>query len=370
MRSIINQPVAQKKVLLRVDFNLPMNEKGEILDFRRMDASLPTIKFLLDRQAKVILISHLGRPQGKVVEGLKLKQIASALARRLGVRQEVDLIQLDSFSAYKISPALYLLENIRFYPQEEKNDFRFARSLANLGELFVNDAFSCSHRAHASISAITRFLPSCAGLALQKEVRMLSQISRHPRKPLVCLLGGAKVQDKIQILTALKKADWFLLGGVLANTFLFALGEEVADSKVAQEEVEKAQEIYRQLKEKIVLPQKPVFGWLEGKRAILDISKEDVQHFASYIQKAQTIFWNGTFGLAEDKRYQKGSLAIAHQVIRSKALSVVGGGDTVALLDRVGLASRFGFVSLGGGAMLDFLTNQPMPGLQSLNSSC
>lgn len=359
-----------KRVLVRVDFNVPEDEKGRILDDSRIKVTLPTISYLLKQEAKVILVSHLGRPKGKKVFNLRLAKVAERLKKLLGIKKRIKETTLNGFSAYQISEALHLLENIRFYKEEEKNDLRFAKKLAKSGDIFVNEAFSCSHRAHASIFGITHFLPSFAGFYLGKEVKALTKLLKNPQRPFVCILGGAKVSDKIGLIQNLsKKVDWFLLGGVMANTFLASLELDLKDSVIAKDKIAQAKKFLAEFGEKIILPSDLVFGNLKEKRAVLDIGERDVEKFSGYINKAKTIFWNGNLGMTEKPEYAKGSEGVAKKIASSKALSVVAGGDTVSFIQKLGLfgpPSKFSFVSLGGGATLEFLAGKKLPALESL----
>jgi phosphoglycerate kinase len=368
MKNIKNVNFVNKKVLLRVDFNVPIIQ-SEIADDSRIRAALPTIEYLLKKGTKkVILISHLGRPEGKIVENLRLFKVAERLKKLLNLKNRVTEINLDSFPAYSIFPNLVLLENIRFFKEEEKNDLKFAQKLGSLGDIFVNEAFSCAHRAHASTEGITHFLPSFAGFALKKEFETLSSLIKNPQKPFICILAGAKVSDKIEVIENLaKQVDWFLLGGVMANTFLACLGIELKDSLVAKEKLSLSKKFMAQFGEKIILPSQLVFGNLKGKRMVLDIGERDVKKFSHYISQARTIFWNGNLGMTEVLKYRKGSEGVARAIsMNKKCLSIVAGGDTVAFVNQLNISSKFSFVSLGGGATLEFLAGRDLPGLKPL----
>lgn len=367
MKNIKNVNVANKKVLLRVDFNVPLGRNGEISDDSRIKAALPTIEYLLKQGAeKIILVSHLGRPEGKVNENLKLGRVAERLNAILTFQPSPENVTMGDFPAYKISENLFLLENIRFYKEEEKNDLKFAKKLALQAGIFVNDAFSCSHRSHASTEGIIHFLPAFAGFALKKEFKTLSSLIKNPQKPFICILAGAKVSDKIGVIENLaKNVDWFLLGGVMANTFLASFDIELRDSLVAKDKISLAKEFMDKFGEKIILPSQLVFGNLEGKRMVLDIGERDVKKFSSYISQARTIFWNGNLGMTEKSEYKKGSEGVANAIIQNKkCTSIVAGGDTTAFLNQVDLLNKFSFVSLGGGAALEFLAGRDLPGLK------
>ena len=368
MKCLNGLVVAGKNILLRADFNVPMDQWRVILDDSRIRAALPTILYLIKHRAKqIVLVSHLGRPKGKVVEELKLKAVAQRLGTLLKIKNNLILGKVGNFKAYKLNPQIHLLENIRFYKEEEENNLEFAKKLANLGDVFVNDAFSCSHRAHASIEGVTHFLPSYAGMALEREVETLSSMTKNPKSPFVCILGGAKVSDKIDVIKNLAhKVDWFLLGGVMANTFLKAKGFDIKSSAVVNEKLDEAKKLYEDFGEKIVLPVDYTFGKLDGKDAILDIGQTTVSMFADYLRRAKTIFWNGNLGMTEIKEFAKGSKEMAKAVISSNAVTIAGGGDTVSFLNQYGFTTRFSFVSLGGGATLEFLAGKKLPGLAPL----
>jgi len=368
MKSLNGLVVAGKNILLRVDFNVPMDQRRAILDDSRIRAALPTILYLIKQRAKqIVLVSHLGRPKGKVVEELKLKAVAQRLGALLKIKNNLILDKVGDFDAYKLNPQIYLLENIRFYKEEEENNLEFAKKLADLGDVFVNDAFSCSHRAHASIEGVTHFLPSYAGLALEREVETLSSMMKNPKSPFVCILGGAKVSDKIDVIKNLaQKVDWFLLGGVMANTFLKAKGCDIKSSAVVNEKLDEAKKLDEDFGTKIILPVDYAFGKLDGKDAILDIGQATVLMFADYLRRAKTIFWNGNLGMTEIKKFATGSKEIAKAVISTSAMTIAGGGDTVSFLNQYSFASGFSFVSLGGGATLEFLAGKKLPGLAPL----
>jgi len=367
MKSIQNADIREKTVLVRTDFNVPI-QRGLPSDTLRIKAIVPTVNYLLNQQAKqIILLSHLDRPGGKWVKEAELLPIARYLAKLFRGFSRPKRIVKEGFPAYQISERILLLENIRFYPEEEKNDASFARKLSFLGDFFVNDAFSCSHRAHASIEGITHHIPSFAGFALMKEVQMLSRILKKPKPPFVCLLGGIKVPDKIEMIEALgSRVTLFLLGGVMANTFLKAKGEDIKSSLFAEEKLDEAKRLLKKLDNRIVLPKDYHFGRLKGREAILDIGQATILDFCQLIKDARTIFWNGNLGMVEKNPYTTGSRKIAKAIIASGALSIVAGGDTIAFVDQLGLLKKFSFYSLGGGATIDFLAQKKLPGLVSL----
>ena len=356
-----------KKVLLRVDFNVPIafkeSGKPQILDDSRIQAALPTIHYLLKRGvAKIILISHLGRPKGVYQREYSLWPVAQRLAQLLQSKKRFSSPQ----NQYQIQENIILRENVRFDPGEEKNERKFAQKLADGADLFVNDAFSCSHRAHASVEGVGKLLPSVAGFQLQKEVENLSKIL-NPQRPFVCVMGGAKAKEKIAVMENLaSKTDFFLLGGVIANTFLKVKGFDIKSSVFAEEVLDIVKRYLDKFGNKIILPQEPRFGKKEGKEAILDIGAKDSKRFASYINQAKVIFWNGNLGVTEEHQYAQGSKKIAQYIVKSKAFTVAGGGDTVSFIRSIGLAEKFSFISLGGGAALEFLAGKRLPGLEIL----
>jgi phosphoglycerate kinase len=368
MKSLNGLAVAGKNILLRADFNVPMDQRGVILDDSRIRAALPTILYLVKHRVKqIILVSHLGRPKGKVIEDLKLKAVAQRLCALLKIKDNLILEKVGDFDAYKLNSQIYLLENIRFYKEEEGNNLEFAKKIAHLGDIFINDAFSCSHRAHASIEGVTHFLPSYAGLTLKNEVETLSNMIKNPKSPFVCILGGAKVSDKIDVIRNLaQKVDWFLLGGVMANTFLKVKGFDIKSSTVVNEKLDEAKRLYEDFGTKIILPIDYTFGKLDGKDAILDIGQATISMFANYLRRAKTIFWNGNLGMTEIKEFATGSKEIARAIVSTDAMTIAGGGDTVSFLNQYGFTTRFSFVSLGGGATLEFLAGKKLPGLAPL----
>jgi len=380
MKSIKDGQCKNKRVLVRVDFNVPIraaggavadfNEpifKGKIQDDFRIKITIPTINYLKTRASRIILVAHLGRPRGEFKKDLELEPVAKNLAGILGIKEEITKKCIDDFWAYQISPKIFLLENIRFYKEEEENDLSFSKKLASLADIYVDEAFSDSHREHASIEGITHFLPSYAGFNLEKEIKSLIRLRHNPKRPFVFILGGAKVSDKIEFIQKIEHlADWILLGGLLGNTFLVASGKDLKETEVPKESIILAKQILKSLGRKIILPAWPVFGKLNKKAAALDIGKEDVAKFASYIQKAKTIFWNGNLGMTEITRYKNGSKAIALQIIKSKAFSVAAGGDTIGFLRNIKIADRFSFISSGGGASLKFLAGEKFKALERL----
>lgn len=346
MKSVREAEVSGKRVLVRCDFNVPLDEQGRIEDDSRIQEALPTIRLLLSKQARVILLSHLDEPEGKVVEALSLKSIAKHLEKLLGmpILHASDCIGAEAKEKARslLAGEILLLENLRFHPQEEASDTAFARELSSLGDLYVNEAFSASHRDHASLVGIPRLLSSFAGLLLEKEVMALEKIIKQPEHPLVVLIGGAKAESKGDFIDAISEtADAILLGNLIANTL---------SSKQWK------------YPNKIIKPQDGIPG--HGKE--FDLGPLTITMFSDHIKKAQTIFWAGPLGKIEEEAYQKGTLAIAQAMSEGKAYSVAGGGDLSSFLRKKNLREKFSYVSTGGGAMLAFLAKEKLPGLEAL----
>lgn len=374
---------AGKKALVRCDFNVPLNDDLTISDDTRIVAALPTIRYLLEQGAAVILCSHLGRPKGKVVESMRLTPVAERLSELLGV----DVIKVDDCVGPDVEAAagalkagqVLLLENLRFHPEEEKNDPAFAERLAQLADVFVNDAFGTAHRAHASTAGVADYMPAVAGLLIEKELTFLGQAVTDPERPFVAILGGAKVSDKIKVIeNLLGKADKLLIGGGMANTFFKAKGLEVGDSLVEDDSLEVASELMAQGGDKLMLPvdvvvadafaedaQKKVIdvGDVEAGWRILDIGPKTVQLFAEQIERAKTVVWNGPVGVFEMAPFAKGTFGVARALAASSATSIVGGGDSAAAIAQAGLTDQIDHVSTGGGASLEFLEGVELPGI-------
>jgi len=377
--------VKGKKVLVRVDFNVPLTETG-VGDDTRIRAAIPTIQYLLDNGAAVILCSHLGRPKGGPEAKYSLKPVAEHLAGLLGlpVKFATDCIGPEAESAAKtLKPGeVLVLENTRFHSEEEKNDPKMAEQLASLADLFVNDAFGTAHRAHASTEGVTHFLPSVAGFLLEKEIKYLGQAVADPKRPFVAILGGAKISDKIGVINnLLTKADAVLIGGGMANTFIKAKGFTTADSLVEDESVSIAHVLLEKAGGKLHLPVDvvladkfdaaatsktvPVGNVPEGWR-ILDIGPETIKAFGKIISTAGTVVWNGPMGVFEFPRFAEGTFGVAKAVADSQAVSIIGGGDSVAAIQQSGLTDKITHISTGGGASLEMLEGIELPGVAAL----
>jgi len=363
------------RVLVRVDYNVPLDSQGFIVNDRRIRLSLDTIRFLVEQNCKVILMSHLGSPKGRVFSKLKMDKVASRLSELLSrpvkklddcIGEEVKKTVLD------MNPReIIMLENLRFHEEEELNDPFFAKELASLGEVYVNDAFGTCHREHASTIGVTKYLPSFAGFLLKKEVDMLSRIL-EPEHPFVVLLGGAKVSDKIMLIdNLLEKADKILIGGAMMFTFLKSQGLEVGKSLVEDDRLKTAQDLLRH--GKIYLPsdvkcdtgEKDV-DKMKPDDTGLDIGEKTINDYKELLSSAKTIFWNGPLGKFEDPKYANGTVEIAKFISTLRATTVVGGGDSAEAIENLGLVDKFTHVSTGGGASLEFIQNGTLPCIEPL----
>jgi phosphoglycerate kinase len=392
MRSIKDElKLKQKKILLRLDLNVPLdNEK--ITDTTRIDKILPTINFLLKNEAKIIILSHVGRPKGKIINRLSLKPVCENLKKKLNENIKLitkNLKEIDSNDLFdNHNEKIVMLENLRFYQEEEQNNNEFAKRLASLADIYVNDAFSCSHRAHTSIVEITKFLPSYAGLQLNLEIDALTKITSEIKRPITCIIGGSKISTKINIIKNLiPKFNNIVIVGGMANNILkykgFNIGKSIQEANCDQV-IEEIFSLSEKNNCKIVYPEdvavgKDLNGSAKIKDAskvsenelILDIGPKTIQTVNKLIEKSETILWNGPAGYFENPNFAKGSLEIANKIVEKNKsntiYSVAGGGDTVALLNGIGVISNFNFVSTAGGAFLEYLEGKKLPGIKALN---
>jgi len=344
-KTIKDLSVVNKRVLVRCDFNVPVDEKGNILEDFRIKQTLPTIRYLIDNKAKIILMSHLGEPAGKIVPELSLSKVGEKLAEYLKfpIEMEEDCIgpDVEVESNALESGKVLLLENLRFHKEETDNNSEFAKKLSYLGDIYVNDAFGVCHRENASVVGVAQDLPNCAGLLLEKEISALDKVLKNPEKPMVAIVGGKKVETKAKFINNISKvADFVIVSGLIAK--------EVAEKGIKFD-----------FPEKIIIP--------TGQLDALDINDESIKLFQEKIMQAKTILWNGPFGKFEDKEYANGSLAIAKAIIDSGAYSVVGGGETVEFVNKNGMINKFSHVSTGGGAMLSYLAGEKLPGIEVLS---
>jgi phosphoglycerate kinase len=384
-RSVRDLDLQDKKVLVRVDFNVPVKD-GQVTDDTRIVRTLPTIRYLLERGAHPILISHLGRPKGEPDP----KYTMDPVARRLEELLETPVLKLDDAAGPEVEEALNkwdgkgvaLLENSRFNPGETKNDPEFSKQLASLADLYVDDAFGAAHRAHATTVGVAELLPAAAGLLMEEELDNLDKVLRRPERPFVAILGGAKVSDKLGVIESLLGvADTLLIGGAMCFTFFKAQGYEVGNSLVEEEYLEETERLIDEASEKLVLPTDVVVAeeMEEGAPSEvvrveeiptnamgLDIGPETVEKFRGYIVDAKTIFWNGPMGVFEIDAFAKGTEAVAQDVAESETVSIVGGGDSVAAVRKLGLEDRMSFISTGGGASLEYVEGKELPGVAVL----
>jgi phosphoglycerate kinase len=390
MRTLDDVQLTGKRVFLRVDYNVPLDKQFQVKDDLRIRATLPSIKKIIDSGGKVILASHLGRPKGKVAQEFSLKPVADYLSNLLGqpvlrasdcigeaVRKQVSEMQ---------SGEVLLLENLRFHPEEEQDDDDFSRQLAELADVYVNDAFAVSHRAHASVHGITRYLKVCAaGYQLENEVNFFHKAMEEPKRPLAMVIGGAKISTKIELLKNLiAKADYMIIGGAMANTFLKAQGKEVGKSLVEDDHLQTAVHLLEKAGQrgvKVFLPVDAVVSTSLESRGnvrqvpvdqvppntqILDVGSKTIEVFESVLKDCPTIVWNGPLGAFENPPFQMGTFALAQFLGNLKALTVIGGGDSAAAVKQAGVAEKVSYVSTGGGAFLEMLEGKTLPGIAAL----
>ncbi len=391
-KTVEDLDVQGKKVLVRCDFNVPLAD-GEITNDKRIVAALPTIKYLMEHGAKVILCSHLGRPKGEYKPEFSLAPVAKRLSEYLG--KEVKLAEdpeVVGENAKKLAAQLadgdvMLLENVRFRKEETKNEENFSKELASLADLYVNDAFGTAHRAHCSTTGVAAYLPSACGYLIQKEIKFMGEALANPKRPLVAILGGAKVSDKIGVITnLLDKCDTLIIGGGMAYTFMKALGHSIGTSLLEEDKVELAGQMMQTAKDKGVKFLIPVDnkvgkeydpnteaqvvhsdeipdGWMG-----LDIGPESQTLFADAIKGAGTVIWNGPMGVSEWDNFAQGTIAVAKAVADSGAISIIGGGDSVAAVTKLGFADKMSHISTGGGASLEFLEGKELPGIAAIDN--
>ena len=389
-KTIEDIDVKGKRVLLRVDFNVPLDMKtGAISDDSRIRASLPTIKYLVDHKARVIICSHLGRPDGKIVESLRMAPVAQRLSQLTGlpVKTASDCVgrQVESQVKELQEGNILVLENLRFHPEEEANDDGFARKLARLADVYVNDAFGTAHRAHASTVGVAKYLPAVAGFLMNKELTVMHKLLHNPDRPSACIIGGAKVGDKIELLqNMMKKVDKLLVGGGMAATFFKAQGYEVGRSLVEEDKLGLARKLLQEAKDwrvPFLLPVDAVVATeiragaptstvptteIPPGAHIVDIGAQSIELFCNELKKCHTIMWNGPMGIYEIPEFARGTRAIASLLATLNATTIIGGGSSAEVVEAMGLTSKMTHVSTGGGASLRFLEGAPLPGVEVL----
>lgn len=381
-----------KKVIVRCDFNVPLDENGNITDNRRIVGALDTIKYLLEQNAKIILVSHLGRPKGQVKPEFSLAPVAKELSRLLGkdVKLAEDIIgeSAKSLTSNMKDGDIVLLENVRFDAREEKNDLEFAKELASMAEIYVNDAFGTAHRAHSSTAGIAEFLPAVSGFLMEKELNFLGTALENPQRPFVAILGGAKVSDKIAVIdNLLGKVDSLIIGGAMANTFIKAMGYNVGKSLCEDDKLDLAKELMEKAKlkgVKLILPIDAKLGKEFNKDtesqivdianvpddwSIFDVGPKTIDLYKSELENAKTIVWNGPVGLFEFDQFAIGTNSVASILASlNNAITIIGGGDSAAAVEKSGLASKMTHISTGGGASLEFLEGKKLPGVECLQN--
>jgi len=377
--------ITGKRVLMRVDFNVPMQE-GKVTDDKRIRASLPTIKYMLDQGASVILMSHLGRPKGGPDPEFSLRPVAEVLSSLLGipVKMVPDCVgpEVEKMAKELIPGEVMMLENTRFHPGEEKNDLDLARQWAALADVYVNDAFGSAHRAHASTEGVARFLPAVAGFLMEKELEYLGRAVANPEHPYIAILGGAKVSDKILVVeTLLSKCDKLIIGGGMANTFLAAQGLNMQDSLVEASSIDTARSILAKSGDKLILPVDAAIAdkfapdantqivdvdRIPPRWRVMDVGPKTLELYERALERAKLIVWNGPVGVFEMPRFAEGTFALARMLAESYAITVIGGGDSASAVKRAGVSDKMTHVSTGGGASLEFLEGKELPGVAAL----
>lgn len=391
MKSIKDAELKNKRVLMRVDFNVPMDKEGNIIDDARIQAAVPTIQFIVEQGGRLILMSHLGRPDGQRNEKYSLKAVAGHLAQILEkpvlfINDCIGSAVLTQVNAMQPGQVV-LLENVRFYPGEEKNTPEFSEALAELGDLYVNDAFGTAHRAHSSTSGVADYLPAYAGFLMENEINMLNKVLEHPESPRMAIMGGAKIKDKLGLIrNLLTKMDILLIGGGMANTFLKARGINIGKSICEDQLLNEAQSLMQLAADKskqILLPIDVVaadelsaesaglvldINQIPADKMILDIGPKTAELYAEAIARAHTIIWNGPVGVYEYEQFARGTEEIARAIAASAAVSVVGGGDSAAVVHKLGLEGQITHISTGGGATLEFLEGFELPGVKAVQA--
>ena len=386
-KTVRDVDVSGRRVLVRVDFNVPLDKQGNITDDTRIRAALPTIQYLIGHDAKVILMSHLGRPKAKVQPEFSLRPVAQRLSALLGkpvpLAPEAVGPSVEGMISSMSPGDVIMLENVRFYPGEEANDPAFAAQLAALGDIYVNDAFGTAHRAHASTAGIAALLPAVAGFLMEREIDIMGRALEQPERPFVAIIGGAKVSTKTDVLNnLLDKVDKLVLGGGMANTFLKAQGAEVGKSLVEDDKLPEARELLARARDRIVLPVDAIVADRLDEQAqsqvvdidrvptdwmIVDIGPQTVQEFERALAGAKTVVWNGPMGVFEIPKFASGTRAVANILANLGATTIVGGGDSVAAVEQLGFADKMTLISTGGGASLEFLEGKELPGVAALN---
>lgn len=390
-KTIEDLNIKGKKVLVRVDFNVPMDENCRITDVKRIEGVLPTIKYLKNKGAKIILMSHLGRPKGKFNPIFSLKPVSEKLSELLNesIVFANDVIGED---AYKKSSDLkegqiMLIENVRFHAEEEKNDLDFAKRLSLLGDIFVNDAFGTAHRAHASTTGVAEYLPSAVGFLVEKELKIMGDAINNPKRPFIAILGGAKVSDKIGVIENLmEKVDMLLIGGGMAYTFFKAMGREIGKSIVEEDKIELANRILDKANSKGIKIMLPIDNVVSNEfkedtnyKTVdsdkipadymgMDIGEKTIEIFSEAILSAKTVIWNGPMGVFEMKAFSKGTFALADAMSKVNGTTIIGGGDSAAAIEQLGFADKMTHISTGGGASLEFFEGKVLPGIDAIDS--
>ncbi|HPO68505.1 MAG TPA: phosphoglycerate kinase [Candidatus Pacearchaeota archaeon] len=388
IKTIKDFDVKNKRVLVRCDFNVPLTEKGEVEDDFKIRQTIPTIKYLIENNAKIILMSHLDKPHGKVIENLRLDCVKNSLEKLLNIsiKKTSDCIGKEvKKAAFNLKPKeILLLENLRFYKEEEENDDNFAKQLSELGEIYINDAFATCHREHASVVGVPKYLPSAAGLLLEKEIKALSKVLENPWRPLVVIIGGVKIENKLKLIkNFLEKADHLLIGGKIANELLIIKGICLG-IPTSTEKIIKEIENLNLTSPKLHLPidalvslnaegegyvRETALGKVRKEEIILDIGPHTVEIFSRIIEEAKMIVFSGPLGYFENPLFEKGTREIAEKITKNhKAFKIAGGGDTIFALSKFDLLDKFDHVSTGGGAMLNFLSGEKMPGIEILKN--